>query len=141
MSTGTTGQAGHRPPRPAPRSPVPLVAVTAVLTTVAVTWFVVDVLHDVGLPRCVVGRRVGSCGGEEGWHGPSSFASALLGPLMPMVLAGVYLAGSSRVVRRLRPARRGSRRRELRRHCALAVLLAAAVTVPVTLLLRSALPV
>jgi hypothetical protein len=122
------------------RSPVPLVAVTAVLTTVVVTWYVADLLYDIGLPRCASGRRVSSCGGDHGWHGASLVATSLLGPLAPMVLAGVYLAGSSRAVRRVKPARREQHRRRLRRHSALALLVVVTVTVPVTMLVRSVLP-
>lgn len=96
--------------------------------------------RGVGPASPVTAWRVVSCGPPPGWHEPSSWINSLLGPLMPLVLVGVYLGASSRDVRRRRPARRERHRRELRRHCALALLPAVVVTVPLTMLVRATLP-
>ncbi|WP_328470101.1 hypothetical protein OHA21_03635 [Actinoplanes sp. NBC_00393] len=106
-----------------------LVSVVAVAVT---SWAVADLVHEIGLPRCVSGRRVVSCGGgsETGW------ISALLVFPALFTLVGTYLYLSSRLVRAEKAKRRDARRVALRRQFALILLVSTAVTVPVTLLLR-----
>ena len=111
----------------------------AVVATAVVTWGVADVLHDIALPRCVSGRRVSSCGGDEGWHGVSLLLTSLLSVPSLMVLVGSYLVLASRLVRAAKAKRREAVRRTVRLRFGLTLLVAVAVTLPVTLLVRSAL--
>ncbi|MDI6102426.1 hypothetical protein QLQ12_27785 [Actinoplanes sp. NEAU-A12] len=111
----------------------------AVVATAVTTWAVADVLYDISLPRCVSGRRVSSCGGDEGWHGVSSLLTALLAIPLLMTLAGSYLFMASRLVRAAKAKRRDDVRKEVRSRFALALLAAVAIALPATLLVRSTL--
>ncbi|MEV0896068.1 hypothetical protein [Actinoplanes sp. NPDC049802] len=111
----------------------------AALATAILTWAIADVLHDISLPRCVSGRRSVSCGGDTGWHGASSLVTALLAVPALFTLAGSYLYLASRLVRATKPRNRDALRRSLRSRFALTLLTAVALTLPATLLLRSAL--
>jgi hypothetical protein len=111
----------------------------AVAACAVTTWAVADVLYDISLPRCASGRRSVSCGGEQGWHGPSSLISALLTVPLLLTLAGAYLFLTSRLVRAEKAKRRAERRSALRLRFSLVLLAAVAVTVPVTMAVRSAL--
>jgi hypothetical protein len=120
-------------------SRVLLFAGIAVVAAAVTTWAVADVLYDISLPRCVSGRRVVSCGGDRGWHDTSSVVSALLTVPVLFAVAGGYLFIASRLVRAVPAKRREARRREVRRQLGLVLLVAVAVTVPLTMLARSAL--
>lgn len=111
----------------------------AVVATAVTTWAVADVLYDIGLPRCVSGRRVSSCGGEEGWHGVSSTLSALLTVPALFALVGSYLFMASRLVRAAKAKHRDALRGVVRLRFALALLAAVALALPATLLVRSTL--
>ncbi len=111
----------------------------AVVATAVTTWAVADVVYDLGQPRCVSGRRVVSCGGDQGWHDTSSLVSALLAVPVLMTLVGAYLYLSARLVRAGKAKRRDARRSALRRRFGLVLLGAVLVTVPVTMLVRSTL--
>lgn len=116
-----------------------LFAGIAVAASAVTTWAVADVLYDISLPRCASGRRTVSCGGEQGWHGPSSLISALLTVPLLFALVGSYLFLASRLVRAEKAKRRAERRSALRRQFGLVLLVAVAVTVPATMAVRSAL--
>jgi hypothetical protein len=116
-----------------------LFAGIAVAAGAVTTWAVADVLYDISLPRCASGRRTVSCGGEQGWHGPPSLISALLTVPLLLTLAGAYLFLTSRLVRAEKARRRAERRSALRLRFSLVLLAAVAVTVPVTMAVRSAL--
>ncbi|MEV6596663.1 hypothetical protein AB0M36_07310 [Actinoplanes sp. NPDC051346] len=109
----------------------------AVAATAVITWAVADVRYDIALPRCASGRRVVSCGGDHGWHDTSSWVSTLLAVPMLFTLVGTYLYLSSRLVRAEKAKRREALRSALRRRSALVLAAAVAVTVPVTMLVRS----
>ncbi|ROP28616.1 hypothetical protein [Couchioplanes caeruleus] len=111
----------------------------AVAATAVITWAVADVLYDIGRPRCASGRRMVSCGGGHGWHDTSSWVSALLAVPMLFTLVGAYLYLSSRWVRAEKAKRREALRSAVRRRFALVLVVAVAVTVPATMLVRSAL--
>ncbi|GAA4936322.1 hypothetical protein [Actinoplanes utahensis] len=120
------------------RSLLVFAAVTVVATAV-VTWSVADIRYDISLPRCVSGRRVSSCGGDDGWHGVSALVSALF--MVPALFAPAasYLYLSSRLVRAAKARRRDELRAALRRRFAMTFLAAVALSLPVTLLVRAAL--
>ncbi|GGQ85625.1 hypothetical protein [Couchioplanes azureus] len=123
-----------------PRRTLPSLLVfagVAVAATAVITWAVADVLYEIALPRCVSGRRVVSCGGDHGWHDTSSWVSAVLAVPMLLTLVGTYLCLSSRLVRAEKAKRREALRSALRRRSALVLAGAVAVTVPVTMLVRS----
>jgi len=109
----------------------------AAVTTAVVTWAVADVLYDISLPRCVSGRRVSSCGGDEGWHGVSSLVSALLAVPALITVTGSYLYLSSRLVRAAKARRRDDLRATLRRRFGLVFLAAVALSLPATLTARA----
>lgn len=116
-----------------------LFAGIAIAAGFVTTWAVADVLYDISLPRCASGRRAVSCGGEQGWHGPSSLISALLTMPLLFALVGAYLFLASRLVRAEKAKRRAERRSVLRRQFGLVLLAAVVVTVPAAMALRSAL--
>jgi hypothetical protein len=111
----------------------------AVVAVAVITWAVADILYDISLPRCVSGRRVSSCGGDEGWHGVSSLITALLGIPALMTLAGSYLVLASRLVRARKAKHRESFRKAVRLRFALTLLAAVVIALPATLLARSTL--
>ncbi|GIE30867.1 hypothetical protein Ait01nite_039120 [Actinoplanes italicus] len=110
----------------------------AVVTVAILTWAVADVLYDISLPRCSSGRRVVSCGGDEGWHGTSGLVSALLATPALFALVGSYLYLASRLVRAEKAKRRDALRRSLRVRFLLAFLAATVVALPAVLAVRSA---
>ena len=111
----------------------------AVVTSAVATWAVADVAYDIGLPRCVQGRRVVSCDRDNGWHDTSSLVSALLVIPALFTLVGAYLVLASRLTRAEKAKRRDARRSAARRQFGLVLLAAVAVTVPLTMLVRSTL--
>jgi hypothetical protein len=119
------------------RRSILLFSVIAVVTVAIITWAVADVLYDIGLPRCVSGRRVVSCGGDEGWRGVSGLVSALLATPALFALVGSYLYLASRLVRAGKAKRRDALRRTLRVRFLLVFLAAVAVALPSVLVVRA----
>ncbi|MEU4626631.1 hypothetical protein AB0G04_42440 [Actinoplanes sp. NPDC023801] len=119
------------------RRSILLFSAIAVVAVAVLTWAVADVLHDISLPRCVSGRRVVSCGGDEGWRGVSGLVSALLATPALFALVGSYLYLASRLLRATRAKRRDELRRTLRLRFFLAFLAALVVTLPAVLVARS----
>lgn len=115
--------------------PVLFFAGVSVVAAAVTTWAVADLVHEIGLPRCVSGRRVVTCGGGSA----TSWISAVLVFPVLFVLTGSYLYLSSRLVRAEKAKRRDARRSALRRQFGLVFLGATAVAVPATLLVRAAL--
>jgi hypothetical protein len=103
----------------------------AVVTTAIVTWAVAEVVHDIGLDRCVSGRRVVSCGGGGEMSG---LISSLLATPALFTLVGAYLYLASRLVRAARPKNREALRKAVRVRFTLAFLTAAVLSIPATLL-------
>jgi hypothetical protein len=120
------------------RRSILLFSAIAVVAVAILTWAVADVLYDISLPRCVSGRRVVSCGGDEGWRGVSGLVSALLATPALFALVGSYLYLASRLVRAAKPKNRSSVRRTLRMRFLFALLGALVITLPAVMLLRSA---
>jgi hypothetical protein len=120
------------------RRSILLFSAIAVVTVAILTWAVADVLYDISLPRCSSGRRVVSCGGDEGWHGMSGLVSALLATPALFALVGSYLYLASRLVRAVKPKHRSALRRTLRLRFLLAFAAATVVTLPAVLAVRSA---
>jgi hypothetical protein len=116
------------------RRSILLFSAIAVVATAIVTWAVAEVFHDIGLDRCVSGRRVVSCGGDQE-HEVSGLISSLLAVPALFTLAGAYLYLASRLVRAARPKHREALRKVVRVRFTLAFLAAAVISVPATLLL------
>ncbi|MEV4276370.1 hypothetical protein [Actinoplanes xinjiangensis] len=115
------------------RRSILLFSAIAVVTTAILTWAVAEVVHDIGLDRCVSGRRVVSCGGDEE-RGVSMLISSLLAVPALFTLVGAYLYLASRLVRAARPKKREALRKTVRVRFALVFLAAAVISVPATLL-------
>jgi hypothetical protein len=115
------------------RRSILLFSVIAVIAVAILTWAVADVLYDISLPRCVSGRRVVSCGGDEGWRGVSGLVSALLATPALFALVGSYLYLASRLVRAEKAKRRDALRRTLRLRFLLAFAAATSVALPAVL--------
>ncbi len=80
-----------------------------------------------------------SCGGDRGWHDTSSIVSSLIATPALFALVGTYLYLSSRLVRAEKARRRDARRSAIRRQFGLVLLITVALTVPLTMLVRSGL--
>ncbi|PWK44302.1 hypothetical protein [Actinoplanes xinjiangensis] len=116
------------------RRSILLFSAIAVVTTAILTWAVAEVVHDIGLDRCVSGRRVVSCGGADE-RGVSMLISSLLAVPALFTLVGAYLYLASRLVRAARPKNREALRKAVRVRFTLVFLTAAVISVPATLLL------
>ncbi|BEL07171.1 hypothetical protein Q0Z83_053620 [Actinoplanes sichuanensis] len=115
------------------RRSILLFSAIAVVTTALITWAVAEVVHDIGLDRCVSGRRVVSCGGDG--SETSGVISSLLAVPALFTLVGAYLYLAARLVRAARPKNREALRKTVRVRFTLAFLAAAVISVPATLLL------
>jgi hypothetical protein len=116
------------------RAVVVFAGVSAVAGAIA-AWAVADLVHEIGLPRCVSGRRVVSCGDGSG----TSWISAVLVVPALFTVVGSYLYLSSRLVRDAKAKRRDAVRSALRWRFGLVLLAAVTVSVPAALLVRSTL--
>ncbi|MEU4425375.1 hypothetical protein AB0F81_32545 [Actinoplanes sp. NPDC024001] len=115
--------------------PVVIFAGVSVLAAATTAWAVADLVHEIGQPRCVSGRRVVSC---DGGAGTSWIASVLVFPLL-FAVVGCYLYPVSRLVRAEKAKRRDGRRSALRRLFGLVFVAAVALAAPAALLVRSVL--